>query len=140
MTEEKDEYTDEGQDGVSDYENYWVDRDKIESLEDAVEAEDIYDKKIPVKPSFKETYTMNGEIVVVTIGEEFAFFEYSNGTSSEVSLSELKFCPSCVKEGKYPFSRHGASCPIHRIEYFNFDMKRYEEFKVISKLNGYHHG
>ena len=127
----------EREESMSDYEDYWVERDKVESLEDSGE-EYSYQKKIKEGARFKESYTSNGEIIEVTIGEEFAFFEYSNGTSSEVPLSELKFCPSCVKEGRYPFSRHGDSCPIHKIEYFTFDFTRYEEFRVLSKLNGYH--
>jgi len=127
----------EREESMSDYEDYWVERDRIEGLEDAVE-EHPYPGRMREGSRFKETYTSNGETITVTIGEEFAEFEYSNGTSSEVALSDLKFCPSCVKEGRYPFSRHGDRCPVHEIEYFDFDIKRFEEFKVLSKLNGYH--
>ena len=125
------------EESMSDYEDYWVERNRIEGLEDAVE-EDTDARRVKEGTRFREVYTSNGESIEVTINEEFAFIEYSNGTSSEIPLSELKFCPSCVKENKYPFSRHGDSCPSHQIEYFDFDIRRYEEFKVLSKLNGYH--
>lgn len=121
---------------TSDYEEYWVKRDKIEGLEDPVEEPQATPEQ--EAPKFRETYVQKDEEIEVTIWEAIATIEYSNGTVSEVPVSELKFCPSCVKEGKYPFSRHGDSCPTHKVEFFDFDITRFEEFKVLSQLNGYH--
>ncbi len=124
-------------DNMSDYEDYWTKRNEIEGLEDPGEQEQTYPKKLREDLIFKETYTHKGGLIEVSLNEEFAYFGYANGSSAEVPLSQLLFCPSCVKEGKYPFALNGEQCPIHKIEFFNFDIRRFEEFKVLSQLNGY---
>ncbi|HID71849.1 MAG TPA: hypothetical protein EYP29_03785 [Thermoplasmata archaeon] len=138
--EEKDEIkenTEEREMSMSDYEDFWLNRNKVESLEDPTEVEEESMGSESEGFRFEETYTLKGEIIKVLIAQEFARFEYSNGTTAEIPLDELKFCPSCVKEGKYPFSSDGGACPLHKMEYINFDIKRYEDFKVLSQLNGY---
>jgi hypothetical protein len=64
----------------------------------------------------KESYNVNGEIVMVEISSDLTTFHYDNGTYQSLPTDEVKFCPHCQEEGEYPFSIYDLICPHHGVE------------------------
>lgn len=123
---------------MSDYEEYWWNRNKIENVDSDEDLDRLVEKAHFKKEEtiIHESYKLNGEIVYIHIDSETATFDYANGTSRSVPVIDIKFCPECVKEKKYPFSENGNTCEVHKIPLIPFDLEKYESFKLISKMEG----
>lgn len=117
---------------MSDYEEFWNNREKFEEQE--VESETVRISRPDI--NINESYEINGESVHVHINSENAVFSYVNRTSKTVPLEHLRFCPECVREKKYPFTEIEKECPDHKIPMLPFDVEHYEKFKLISKMEG----
>lgn len=123
---------------MSDYEEYWYNRNKIENV-DSDEDLDRMVEKAHFKKDEKiihDNFKLNGEMVYIHIDPDTATFDYANGTSRSVPSLDLKFCPACVKESNYPFSDDGNICEYHKTQRIQFEIEKYESFKIISKMEG----
>lgn len=123
---------------MSDYEEYWWNRNKIENV-DSDEDMDRMVEKVHFKKEeiiIHDSYKLNGEMVYIHIDSGTATFNYANGTQRSVPAIDLLFCPECVKEKIYPFSDDGNICELHKIQRIQFDLEKYESFKLISGMEG----
>jgi len=111
---------------LSDYETYWADREK----EGTEEEEVVHEETI------LDTYDLNGETVEVEIVGEYVTFYYQNGTDRTLPISDLYFCPKCMKDTVFPFCEGADECKVHGHSVLKFELKEYENFKLISQMYG----
>ncbi len=114
---------------MGDYEEYWSDREKVDA-----DGELPADKDSPI--SITESFLDNGESVAVEIVGGMATFNYANGTSETVPMNQLWFCTTCMKKGTMPFYTDTEVCPTHDTALLKFTIKDYENFKLLSKMEG----
>lgn len=110
---------------MSDYEDYWTEREKDE------EGEEVAEKEVVM-----ETFYHNGEDVRVLIMDDVITFEYENGTTRTVPIDRVRFCPECMRNRIFPFTLTDEICQRHRSPYLKFSLSDYENFKIISKMEG----
>ena len=113
---------------ISDYETYWSDREK-----EGTEGEE---NEVVREESVLDTFDMDGETVEVEINGEYVTFYYQNGTDRTLPISDLYFCPKCLKKMVFPFCDGADDCKVHGHEVLKFDLKEYENFKLVSQMYG----
>lgn len=123
---------------MSDYEEYWWNRNKIENVDSDEDLDRMVEKAHYKKEEtiIHASYKLNGEMVYIHIDSYKATFDYANGTSRSIPALDILFCPECVKENIYPFSENRNTCEVHKIPMIQFDNEKYESFKLISRMEG----
>jgi len=106
-----------------DYQDYWSDREKDEE-----------EGETPSGFFMNLTYRIGSkEKVLVHIDSFEAEFNYGNGANLRIPITELRFCPECLKKGDFPFVEDG-ECSIHNIHPLPFNLQDFERFRILGML------
>lgn len=63
-----------------------------------------------------------------------AEFSYAHGASRRVPLHDLRYCPECLRVGRFPFLEEPADCQDHDDCALDFDLADFERFQLVALL------
>ncbi|MFQ5838244.1 MAG: hypothetical protein ACE5HJ_05615 [Thermoplasmata archaeon] len=105
------------------YQAYWVNREDEETEGD---------QEGPWTRSLRFRLA-DGSVVLVTIDEAEAELSFGNGAVRRVPLGDLRYCPTCLTEGLYPFYEADEKCPSHDA-LLMFNLSDFETFEMVTLL------
>lgn len=63
-----------------------------------------------------------------------AEFTFAHGASRRVPLHDLRYCPECLRVGRFPFLEGGPRCEEHHDCAMEFDLEDFERFQLVALL------
>lgn len=76
----------------------------------------------------------SGGSLTVFPDEGEAEFSYGHGANRRVPLHDLRYCPECLRLGRFPFLEEAAYCQEHDNCAMDFDLEDFERFQLLALL------
>lgn len=80
------------------------------------------------------TFRLEGRPVTATLYDDGVVVRFTNGTTSQMTLPRLHFCPDCLRGGVFPFDEDAGVCGLHGARRLDYSRDEFERFELLAQL------